>query len=572
MGGVETYYLKVLAMRATLRFIASFVALGLVATVELSAQESNRVQREFELGQATEVLSNIMREFNFGFVDAVSANALLNSAVRGITTVTDPYSEYLSEEDMLNFEIRTTGRYGGVGSLIRKREDYILFAQPYKDSPADRAGIKIGDRIRAINGVDMRGKSVEEISSRLKGEPESDVEVVVERNIGGAVDTLQITRKRISIPSVNYAGIIRDGVGYISHEDFIEGSYEEMRRAVEKLLATDSLKGIILDYRSNGGGVMHEAIDIASLFLPYDSSVVSLMGRDSLSLREYKTRFAPIAEDIPLVVLVSGSSASASEILAGALQDLDRAVIMGSRSYGKGLVQSTVHLGYNNYLKYTTAKYYTPSGRCIQSRNYASMRAEGGVSTVPDSLMTEFRTRGGRKVYDGGGILPDVELESEYVSRFALTLYSMGLMDDWADRYMQTHYNDTIDVRTFSITDADYADFCAFIADKDVPYESDTRKSIAVLEKALANDLYTESLGGVVEALKAELKDDKMSNLQTYRDEVIDLLNSYIVLRYAYQEGLEERMAVLDKQVEEAVTLLIDRERYMSIIQPKAEE
>ena len=559
-------------MRATLRFIASFVALGLVATVELSAQESNRVQREFELGQATEVLSNIMREFNFGFVDAVSANALLNSAVRGITTVTDPYSEYLSEEDMLNFEIRTTGRYGGVGSLIRKREDYILFAQPYKDSPADRAGIKIGDRIRAINGVDMRGKSVEEISSRLKGEPESDVEVVVERNIGGAVDTLQITRKRISIPSVNYAGIIRDGVGYISHEDFIEGSYEEMRRAVEKLLATDSLKGIILDYRSNGGGVMHEAIDIASLFLPYDSSVVSLMGRDSLSLREYKTRFAPIAEDIPLVVLVSGSSASASEILAGALQDLDRAVIMGSRSYGKGLVQSTVHLGYNNYLKYTTAKYYTPSGRCIQSRNYASMRAEGGVSTVPDSLMTEFRTRGGRKVYDGGGILPDVELESEYVSRFALTLYSMGLMDDWADRYMQTHYNDTIDVRTFSITDADYADFCAFIADKDVPYESDTRKSIAVLEKALANDLYTESLGGVVEALKAELKDDKMSNLQTYRDEVIDLLNSYIVLRYAYQEGLEERMAVLDKQVEEAVTLLIDRERYMSIIQPKAEE
>ena len=559
-------------MRATLRFIASFVALGLVATVELSAQENNRVQREFELGQATEVLSNIMREFNFGFVDAVSANALLNSAVRGITTVTDPYSEYLSEEDMLNFEIRTTGRYGGVGSLIRKREDYILFAQPYKDSPADRAGIKIGDRIRAINGVDMRGKSVEEISSRLKGEPESDVEVVIERNIGGAVDTLQITRKRISIPSVNYAGIIRDGVGYISHEDFIEGSYEEMRRAVEKLLATDSLKGIILDYRSNGGGVMHEAIDIASLFLPYDSSVVSLMGRDSLSLREYKTRFAPIAEDIPLVVLVSGSSASASEILAGALQDLDRAVIMGSRSYGKGLVQSTVHLGYNNYLKYTTAKYYTPSGRCIQSRNYASMRTEGGVSTVPDSLMTEFRTRGGRKVYDGGGILPDVELESEYVSRFALTLYSMGLMDDWADRYMQTHYNDTIDVRTFSITDADYADFCAFIADKDVPYESDTRKSIAVLEKALANDLYTESLGGVVEALKAELKDDKMSNLQTYRDEVIDLLNSYIVLRYAYQEGLEERMAVLDKQVEEAVTLLIDRERYMSIIQPKAEE
>lgn len=560
-------------MRATLRFIVSCVALGLIATVELSAQESERVQREFELGQATEVLSNIMREFNFGFVDAVPATTLLNSAVRGMTSVTDPYSEYLSEEAMSAFEIMTTGRYGGVGSLIRKREDYVIFAQPYKDSPADRAGIKIGDKIRAINGEDMRGKSTEVISSHLKGEPESDVEVVVEHNIGGDIDTLRITRKRISIPSVDYAGIIRDGVGYISHNDFIDGSYDQMRSAVELLLATDSLKGIILDYRSNGGGVMQEAIDIASLFLPRDSRVVSLMGRDSSSLREFKTRYAPIAEDIPIVVLVSGSSASASEILAGALQDMDRAVIMGDRTYGKGLVQETRHVGYNNYLKYTTSKYYIPSGRCIQSRNYAAMRAEGGgATTTPDSLISEFRTRGGRKVYDGGGILPDVEIAPEYVSRFAVTLYAMGHMDDWADIYMQSHYNDKIDVRTFSITDADYADFCAYVAQKDVPYESDTRKALSVLEKALEKDLYTESLGGVVEALKAQLKDDKMSNMQTYREEIVDALNSNIVLRFAYQAGMQERMAVLDKEVEQAVELILDKQRYSAILQPKTEE
>lgn len=560
-------------MRATLRFIVSCVALGLIATVELSAQESERVQREFELGQATEVLSNIMREFNFGFVDAVPATTLLNSAVRGMTSVTDPYSEYLSEEAMSAFEIMTTGRYGGVGSLIRKREDYVIFAQPYKDSPADRAGIKIGDKIRAINGVDMRGKSTEVISSHLKGEPESEVEVVVEHNIGGDIDTLRITRKRISIPSVDYAGIIRDGVGYISHNDFIDGSYDQMRSAVELLLATDSLKGIILDYRSNGGGVMQEAIDIASLFLPRDSRVVSLMGRDSSSLREFKTRYAPIAEDIPIVVLVSGSSASASEILAGALQDMDRAVIMGDRTYGKGLVQETRHVGYNNYLKYTTSKYYIPSGRCIQSRNYAAMRAEGGgATTTPDSLISEFRTRGGRKVYDGGGILPDVEIAPEYVSRFAVTLYAMGHMDDWADIYMQSHYNDKIDVRTFSITDADYADFCAYVAQKDVPYESDTRKALSVLEKALEKDLYTESLGGVVEALKAQLKDDKMSNMQTYREEIVDALNSNIVLRFAYQAGMQERMAVLDKEVEQAVELILDKQRYSAILQPKTEE
>lgn len=554
-------------MRATLRIILSFVALSF-ATMELKAQESDRTQRDFELGQATEVLCNIMREFDMGFVDDVPATTLLNSAVRGMTVATDPYSEYLSEEAMSAFEIMTTGRYGGVGSLIRKREDYIIFAQPYKDSPSDLAGIKIGDKILAIGGEDMRGKDVEDISSRLKGEPESEVEVVIERNIGGAVDTLHITRKRISIPSVNYAGIIRDGIGYISHNDFIEGSYDEMRRAVEKLLATDSLKGIILDYRNNGGGVMREAIDIASLFLPRGSRVVSLMGRDSSSLSHFDTRYAPIAEDIPLVVLVSNSSASASEILAGALQDMDRAVVMGDRTYGKGLVQETRYVGYNNYLKYTTAKYYIPSGRCIQSRNYATMRTDGSATTIPDSLRVEFRTRGGRKVYDGGGILPDVEIEPEYVSRFAVMLYTMGYMDDWADRYMQSHHNNKIDIRTFSITDADYADFCNYIADKDVPYESATRKALGILEEALEKDQYTESLGDVVEALRAELKDDKMSNMQTYRDEIVDALNSNIVLRYAYQEGLQERMVVDDSEVDKAVELLLDRDRYMSILQP----
>ena len=559
-------------MRATLRYILSLVALILIATMELRAQESDRTQRDFELGQAVEVLSNIMREFDMGFVDAVPATTLLNSAVRGMTTATDPYSEYLSEEAMSNFEILTTGRYGGVGSLIRKRDDYVIFAQPYKDSPSDKAGIKIGDKIRAIDGEDMSGKDVSTISTRLKGEPESSVEVVIERNIGGAVDTLHIVRKRISIPSVNYAGIIRDGVGYISHNDFIESSYDEMRRAVEQLLETDSLKGIILDYRSNGGGVMQGAIDIASLFLPRDSRVVSLMGRDSSSLRDFNTSYAPIAENIPLVVLVSGTSASASEILAGALQDMDRAVIMGSRTYGKGLVQETRYLGYNNYLKYTTAKYYIPSGRCIQSRNYATMRIDGNVSSVPDSLISEFRTRGGRKVYDGGGILPDIEIKPDYVSRFAVTLYAMGYMEDWADRYMQKHYNDKIDVRTFTITDEDYEDFCAFISEKDVPYESDTRKALTALEKALEKDLYTESLGGVVAALRAELKDDKMSNMQTYREEIVDALNSDIVLRFAYQQGVQERMAASDNEVEQAVELILDTQRYRDILKPQSEE
>ena len=538
----------------------------LTATVELYAQTDSRTQRDFELGQATEVLANIMREFEVGYVDDVRASQLLNSAARGMITATDPYSEYLSEESLSNFEIMTTGRYGGVGSLIRKRDDYVIFAQPYKGSPSDLAGVKIGDKILAIDGESMQGRDVATISARLKGEPESDVEVVIERNIDSSVDTLKLTRKRISIPSVNYAGVIRDGVGYISHNDFIEGSYDEMRRAVEVLLTTDSLKGIVLDYRSNGGGVVQEAVDIASLFVPRGSRVVSLMGRDSSSLKHLDTRYAPLAEDIPIVVLVSGTSASASEILAGALQDMDRAVVMGSRTYGKGLVQGTRYVGYNSYLKYTTAKYYTPSGRCVQSRNYATMRNEGSVTTVPDSLISEFRTRSGRKVYDGGGIVPDVKIEPRYVSRFAVTLYAMGLMEDWADSYMRSHHSDDIDVRSFTITDSDYADFTAYIAERDIPYESETRQALKVLEQALERDLYTESLGGAVEQLKAQLKDDKLSNMQTYRDEIIDALNSDIVLRHAYNEGMQERIAATDEEVDRAIELILNTEEYQRIL------
>jgi carboxyl-terminal processing protease len=389
---------------------------------------------------------------------------------------------------------------------------------------------------------------------------------VIERNIDGVVDTLTLRRRRVSIPSVSYAGMVSDGIGYISHGDFIEGSYDEMRRALGTLLDGDTLKGLILDYRSNGGGVMVEAVDIASLFVPRGERVVSIMGRDSSSLQHYNTRYAPLAEDVPIVVLVDGSSASAAEILAGALQDMDRAVIMGGRTYGKGLVQGTHYLGYNSYLKYTTAKYYIPSGRCIQSRNYASMRSEGSVTTVPDSLISEFKTRNGRVVYDGGGIIPDVKIEPQYVSRFAVMLYTMGYMEDWADNYMRTHHNDKIDVRTFSITDSDYADFTEFIAQKDVPYESESRHALKALEKAMERDLYTESMKPLLEQLKAELKDDKLSNMQTYRDEITDALNSVIVLRYAYQEGVQERVATSDEEVDRDIELILNAEEYQRIL------
>ena len=535
-----------------------------IATIEsASAQSSERTRRDFELGKAIEILANIMREFEGGHVDDIESSKLLKHAAAGMIAATDPYSEYIPEEAMADFEMMTTGRYAGVGSLIRKKGDYILFAQPYKNSPSDEAGVKIGDKILAINGEDMKGRPVEDISKRLRGEPETVVDVVVERSLDGAIDTLHITRRRISIPSIGYAGYIRDGIAYITHNDFIEGSYNEMRSALERLMAADSLRGIILDYRSNGGGVMQEAVDIASLFVPRGERIVSLMGRDSSSLHHYTTEHAPLALDIPIVVLVNGSSASASEILAGALQDTDRAVIMGQRTYGKGLVQGTRHVGYNGYLKYTTAKYYIPSGRCIQSRNYN----HGGKSiVVPDSLISEFHTRGGRKVYDGGGIVPDVKIEPEYVSRFALTLYAMGYMEDWADEYMRKHHNEVIDVRTFCLTDEDYADFCRFVEERDVPYESETRRALTTLEKAAENDRYDESLKEAIATLKGLIKDDKMSNMQTYREEIEEAITADVILRFAYSEGVMENSAVNDAMVEQAVELLLNSAEYARIL------
>jgi carboxyl-terminal processing protease len=545
-------------------FVICVVAL-LSANVA-GAQQPRRDAADFDLGRSIEILSNIMYEFDTQYVDSVSSVDMLSSAVAGLTKATDPYSEYLSEQSMESFEVMTTGKYGGVGSLIRKKGDYVIFAQPYKGSPADEAGVKVGDKILAIDGKDMKGAMPDVISSHLKGDPESDVQVVIERNFDSSVDTLTIRRRRIAIPSIPYSGIVRDGIGYICHNDFIDGSYDEMRRHLEALMATDSLRGLILDYRTNGGGVMQEAVDIASLFVPRSERIVSIMGRDSSSLMHFATTHAPLAEQLPIVILVSGSSASASEILAGAFQDTDRAVVMGQRTYGKGLVQGTRYVGYNSYLKYTTAKYYIPSGRCIQARDYASRRSDGSVGMVPDSLINEYVTRAGRKVYDGGGIVPDVKVEPQYVSRFAVTLYAMGYIEDWADDYMRRHATESIDIRNFSLSDEEYEGFVEYISQKDVPYESETRRAIVALEKALENDLYDQTLGEAVAQIKERVKDDKLSNMRTYKDEIVDILISEILMRYAYNEAALEYAAVHDDLVNQAVELLLNGDEYRRIL------
>ncbi len=534
---------------------------GIAAAVLLVAGTAIFARRnDFGLGRTMEITVNMMRELALGYVDPIDADRLLEGAAAGMVSDLDPYTEFFSEEGMSDFEILTTGKYGGVGALIRQKDDWVRIAQPYEGSPADRGGLKIGDRILAIDGKSTRGFTTEQVSALLKGEPGSRVKVTVE-HLDSTQQTVTLRRERISIPGVPYAGWVADGIGYIRHSDFTEGCYEQMRAAIERLRGEGELRGLILDYRSNGGGILQEAVKILSMFVPKGTVVLTTRGRTEQ--KEYRTESEPILPDLPLAVLVNGNTASSSEIVAGALQDLDRAVLIGQRSFGKGLVQTTRPLGYNTMLKLTTAKYYIPSGRCIQAVDYSHSQ-QGDVRTVPDSLISEFTTRAGRKVYDGGGIMPDLCTEPEYISRFAVTLYALGFIEDFGDDYTRRHPGQQIDLRTFSITDADYADFKAFMKDKQVPYESDTRRALKVLTKAAADDRF-EELRAQFERVEQELRDDTQTNLDTYREQIVDAINSDIVLRHGYQAGVIEHSLGGDGDVAEAVRVLENPGEYRRI-------
>ena len=521
------------------------------------------VKNDFGLARNMETLINMMRELSIYYVDEIDADNMMTDAAAGMVRRLDPYTVYMPEEEMTDFEFLTTGKYGGVGALIRKKGEGVVIAQPYKGFPADRAGLQIGDRFIEIAGKDARTMTTEQVSSLLKGTPDTKVSIKVEKLLTGEIEEVKLRRERITISGVGYAGFVADSIGYIQHRDFTDGCYEDMRETLEGLQER-GLKALILDYRNNGGGIMQEAVEIVSMFVPKGTEVVTTRGRTEH--KTYRTQIEPIARDLPVVALVNDGSASAAEIVAGALQDLDRAVLIGQRTFGKGLVQTTRPLGYNNFLKVTTAKYYIPSGRCIQAVDYSSRDEKGAVKNVPDSLIREFRTSGGRKVYDGGGIMPDVRCEPQYISRFAMTLYAMGYIDDYADLYFREHGMRELDPRTFTLTDADYDRFVSFMADKEVKYESDTRRALNQIKAAAKADLYEESLADEIGAIESGLRDDKETNLQTYKKEILETLNNAVILRYCYADGVTEHTLVSDSEVHRAVELLNDPDEYARIL------
>ena len=529
--------------------LAAIVAGGIFAT-----------RNDFGLGRNMEIMVNLMHAISTQYVDKVDADEMMRNGAEGITSKLDPYTDFISEKEMPDFETMTTGRYGGIGALIRKKGDYVIIAEPYKGSPADENGLNIGDKIVAINGEDMRGKDVSEISKRLRGEPNTTVKVTVERLLSGKEEEIKIRRRRIVIPSITYAGYVAEGVGYIRHADFTDKCYDDMRAAILRLQSEGELRSLILDYRNNGCGVLQSAVKVLSLFVPKGTMVVETRGRGEKSQKLY-TEYEPLLPDTPLAVLINGNSASAAEIVAGAIQDLDRGVLLGQRSFGKGLVQGTSPLGYNAYAKITVGKYYIPSGRCIQAVNYST---DGRAVQVADSLIKEFKTSRGRKVYDGGGIMPDKRIETKYISSFAVTLYLLGIIEDFGDDYIRRNGSKPIDVKQFSISDADYADFVKMAMERDIPYKSESRAALEKLCKSLAKERNT-SLNEALDAIDKGLRDDKQSNLETFRKEIIEQINQNIVLRYAYAEGVIANSLRDDNEIGEAVKILSDKVEYEHI-------
>lgn len=521
-------------------------------------------QPDFLLGKNIQILFNMFRDVSLFYVDSVDADRLLENAAAGMVSELDPYTELIPEKEMADFEIQATGKYAGIGAIIRKSGDYVMIAQPYKNFPADKAGLVIGDVIVAINGESIKGYDATKVSNMLKGTPGTSVKLTVEKLLTGEQEEVEIKRERIVISGVPYYGVIDGNVGYILHNDFSEDCSQDVLAAFEAL-KKQGITSLIIDLRGNGGGILQEAVKILSMFVPKGTTVVSMKGRSEDSNETFVTTTDPVDTEIPIAVLVNSMTASAAEIVSGALQDLDRAVLIGQRTFGKGLVQVTRPLGYNAYLKVTTAKYYIPSGRCIQSVDYAHRNEDGSVGMVPDSLIKEYKTVAGRKVYDGGGIMPDVRLDPNYTSIFTMSLYAKGYIEDFANDYYKRH-REGIDVDTFTLSDEEYGRFEAFMADKEVEYDSETQEALKELRRKAEREKYADRISEELDRIAEKLKEDKEADLESFKDDVRKLLEKEIILRYHYNGGVARHVSLNDPEVHRAVEVLKNGEEYRRIL------
>ena len=514
----------------------------------------------FRLGKWTEIQNAIIKELNRSYVDSLPVDRIQRAGIDAMLESLDPYTMYVPEEDNEDFEFMIGKTYGGIGAIIYKpdTESNVIINEPYAGSPAANAGLRCGDEIVSIDGKTVKGLKADEATSRMKGNPGTTVVFGVKKAFGGdgwkQGDTVEvrIVRQRIHLPDVEYAGMLNDTTGYILQTGFTERVSEDVRNAYMKLKA-QGMKKLVLDLRGNGGGLLQEAVNIVSLFVPKGSVVVSSKGNENHPEEVFRTMREPVDTEIPIVVLVDSGTASSSEIVSGAFQDLDRATILGSRTYGKGLVQSVRPLPYNGQLKVTTAKYYTPSGRCIQAIDYSHRNEDGSVGHIPDSLTREFRTAHGRPVRDGGGITPDDTLTFRSYSRLVYSLVLGGIVDQYALDYGRRHES-IAPLDDFHFSDADYDDFIQFAMGKKFDYRSGARALYDQMKRELDRDGMSDSMKDEIEALGKKLEIEKRDFLLLKKDEIIPFIEEEIAVRYYFQEaGVKVRLRY-DTALKEALT------------------
>lgn len=507
------------------------------------------VDTQFKITKSLDIYFNLFKELNYNYVDDIDPEKIVKTSIDAMLETLDPYTSYIPESELDDFKFQVTGQYGGIGALIRRAGDSIMIAEPYEGSPAAKAGLKAGDYLLNVDGKSVIGYDISKVSEMLKGTPGTDVKLLINRN---KVDQkITITREKISIPNVPYYGIIKDSIGYIRLTNFTSDAGKDVRNAVIDLKSKNA-KQLILDLRNNPGGLLNEAVSVASIFLPKDQLVVYTKGKIKDVFKNYYTNQQPVDTITPLAVLINRGSASASEIVAGSLQDLDRAIIVGQRSYGKGLVQQTRPLSYNTQLKVTVAKYYIPSGRCIQALDYSHRNEDGSVGYIPDTLISEFITKNGRKVYDGGGVSPDVKTSQEALSNLAYNLYIKNLIFDYATKF--SYENSKIaDPFEFTITDTMYADFGRFVKSKKFEYKTKTEEELTKLINTAKKEKYYKVAEADLNALKEHLSHDLDKDLQTFKTEIDDLLKEEICSRYYYQKGRYKATLLKDVELNAAI-------------------
>lgn len=522
------------------------------AAIAIASFSASAQSKAFKLGQWTEIHNAIVRELNRSYVDSLPVDRIMRAGIDAMLEDLDPYTIYIPEEENEDLQMMLSKTYGGIGAIIYKKPDEnVIINEPYYNSPAYKSGLVCGDEIISIDGVPTKGLETKESSDKMKGKPGTEVVFKVKKVRTGDTLDVKIIRERIHFPDIEYAGMLDDTTGYIFQSGFTENVSSELR---EKFIGLKGkgMKQLVLDLRGNGGGLMSEAIDIVSLFVPKGSLVVSAKGNTEESRKEYRTTKEPIDTEIPILILINSASASSSEIVTGALQDLDRAVVMGNRSYGKGLVQSIRPLPYNGQMKVTTAKYYTPSGRCVQAIDYANRNEDGSVGHIPDSLTKEFHTAAGRTVRDGGGITPDFEIEYQSYSRLVYSLVLGGVLDQYILDFARKH--DSIPaVSDFKFSDSDFEDFIAFAKTKEFDYRSSAKTLFDQMKKELAKDGLADEMKPELDALEKAIEMDKEKFIRLKKAEIIPFIEEEIATRYWYQEaGIEVRLRY-DQQLQKAL-------------------